>query len=383
MKSISRLLGGILCAGLVTGTAQADININGFASVGGGWFNGDTTDATRNGYDQHFSADPVNKLGLQFSSVVNDQITATGQLLAKGSKDYDIEAAWAYLSYAVNDDLDVRAGRLRSPFFPYSDFLDVGYAYPWITPPSDVYRFVFDTVEGLDLLYRTDHGDWSTTYQVYYGRLTDETTLGGEAVDLDLENFGGVNVTMNRDWLTLRASYNVAKVNVAAPSAATTFLNQLIATGNADAADQLNVEEEDGAFWGLGALIDYDDWLFNTEYTKIEMDEQSLISSDKAWYAMVGRRFDEITVHFTYSKQESEPDYGFVDAIAGPDAPTTAALQAGARSAIVISETTTMALGVRYELAEATSLKVEASKIENDINDTDGTLIAFAVDTVF
>ena len=207
-------LGCILCAGLVTGTAQADININGFASVGGGWYNGDTTNASYDGFDQHFSADPVTKLGLQFSSVVNDKMTATGQLLAKGRNDYNIEAAWAYLSYAVNDDLDVRAGRLRAPFFPYSDFLDVGYAYPWITPPSDVYRFVFDTVEGMDLLYRAEHGEWSATYQAYYGRLTDETSLGGEEVDLDLENFAGLNVTLNREWLTLRASYNRAKVNV-------------------------------------------------------------------------------------------------------------------------------------------------------------------------
>jgi len=115
-----------------------------------------------------------------------------------------MEAEWAYISYASDEHWDVRIGRLLAPLFAYSDHLDAGYAYPWITPPLETYRFILSTVEGLDTLYRFQTGDWRHTAQVFYGRLSKDTTLEGEEVDMDLTDFAGANLTMNRDWLTFR-----------------------------------------------------------------------------------------------------------------------------------------------------------------------------------
>jgi len=381
MTKLSRVSAIVLGTAALSTAAHADIDINGFASVGGGWYNGSETGDSYLGYDQHFAADPVTKIGLQFSTAVNDKVTATGQLLAKGSNDYDVEAAWAYVSYAVNDEWDVRAGRLRAPLFAYSDFLDVGYAYPWITPPTLVYRLDFDSVEGVDTLYRTEHGDWSATYQLYYGRLTDDINIEGEELALDFENFAGINATFNKDWLTFKASFNRAKFTIESPTDLAALIDGgsgLRAGGYDQAADALEMKDEEGIFWGLGVLIDYDDWLFNTEYTSIVLDEQNLISEDKAWYAMIGKRLGDFTVHATYAVDEDDPDYSVLDEI-----PTADPRYALAEGAIGNADTSSISLGVRYDFAAATSFKAEVTRYDFDATDTDGTLVNFSIDTVF
>jgi len=382
IRHLTKVVGaGVLASSI--GIANAEVNINGFASVGGGFYSGDKGSSSYEGFDEDtFSGDPVNKIGLQFSTQIDEKVSATGQLLAKGSNDYNIEAEWAYVTYTARDNWDVRIGRLRSPFFPYSDFLDVGYAYPWITPPDQVYRFLFTTVEGIDTLYRSNLGDWDYTFQAYYGRLTDETVISGEEVDLDLQDFAGVNIVFNRDWLTLRASYNVADFTIESPAALETgLLTPLRGAGFNASADALEMVDEEGVFWGLSAQIDYNDWLINTEYTELGVKDQSVISDDKAYYIMLGRRFDELTVHATFSKQEDDPDTSVFEEI--PNAGPTAALRAGAVGQVADSETEVITLGLRYDFAAATSFKVELSDIDFKADDEDGTLVAFAIDTVF
>lgn len=373
---LARVLGTAALASAAS-LSQADININGFATVGGGWYNGDSTGASFSGFDQDFSADPVTKLGLQFTGQINDKMSATAQLLAKGRDNYDIDATWAYLTYSVDDNWDVRAGRLRTPFFAYSDFLDVSYAYPWITPPSLVYRFDVDTVSGVDTIYRTSHGDWDASYQAYYGRLNDDTMVRDEETKIELTNFVGLNASFTKDWLTLRASVNRADVTYDDTPTLSTLLGIFEANGAAELAEQIRIANEEGIFWGVGTLVDYEGWLFNTEYTELLVKDQSVLSDDSAWYVMFGKRFEEITLHLTYAKHEEEPDFGIIKQ---STIPLVANL---ARSALAQRDNSALTLGMRYDFAESTSFKVEVSQIEQDHLNDDGTLVAFALDTVF
>lgn len=304
-------------------------------------------------------------------------MSATAQLLAKGSNNYDIDATWAYLTYAVDDNWDVRVGRLRSPFFAYSDFLDVGYAYPWITPPNLVYRFDVDTVSGVDTLYRTSHGDWDATYQAYYGRLNDDTMVRDEETKIELTNFGGLNANFSKGWLTLQASLNRADFKYDNTTSLGNLLAALETGGAAELAEKIRIENEEGIFWGLGALVDYEGWLFNTEYTELLVKDQSVLSDDQAWYVMFGKRFDELTLHLTYSMHEEDPDFSIIDAATPP------ALASLARTALAQRDRSAITFGMRYDFAESTSFKVEVSQIEQDHLNDDGTLVAFALDTVF
>ena len=71
--------------------AMAEINFNGFLSVGGGLLVDDDEIASYEGFDGDWNTDPDTVFALQVSAAINDKVTATGQLIARGTDDYDIE----------------------------------------------------------------------------------------------------------------------------------------------------------------------------------------------------------------------------------------------------------------------------------------------------
>ncbi len=390
MKSLKLLI--VLGFGLLANHSMAEVNFNGFLSVAGGMLIDDDDIASYAGYDGDWSTDPDTTFALQVSADISDKVTATGQLIAQGQNDYEVEAEWAYLTYAATPNFDVRVGRLRSPFFIYSDFLDVGYAYPWIRPPEQTYRFIFSTVEGVDFVANGTLGNWDSTFQGYYGRLTDESVLSGATVDLDLQNFMGVNWSVTKDWLTLRATYNQAEVsfsNLPAalddPIGGTGLLQVLTGAGFAGLADALNPVDEDASFWGVGFNVDHNDWLVVGEYTEVVVEDQSLIGDDQAYYMMVGKRFGDFTAHITYDHSEPDPDLGIFDVIPDGVAPALDALKAGAQSAIANprAESDDITVGLRYDFAPGTAFKIELTSLDRDPGGRDGTLLSFAFDMVF
>ncbi|MFN3239401.1 MAG: porin [Pseudomonadales bacterium] len=388
MKLYKRLL--FLCCWAAVLPASAEVNFNGFLSVSGGMLLDDDEIPTYAGYDEDWNTDPDTTFALQASADLSDKITATGQLIARGEDDYDLEAEWAYLTYAATSNVDIRVGRLRSPFFIYSDFLDVGYAYPWIRPPEQTYRFLFTTVEGVDTVITGSLGDWDSTFQAYYGRLTDESGLGGERVDLDLKGFTGANWTLSKDWFTVRATYNQAEYTIGLPStlsnaAGTGLLDLLTAAGFAGVADALNPNEEDAQFYGIGINIDHNDWLLVSEYTVLDVDDQNAVSDDDALYVMVGRRFGDFTAHITWDRQEADPDLDIFNVIPDGVAPALDALKAGALSAVADprDERTDITVGLRYDFTPGAAFKVEVTDLDREPGGRDGTLVSFAVDMVF
>ena len=82
---------------------------------------------------------------------LGDDWAVTTQFVARGSNAWDLEAEWAYISFDASDERRLLFGRQRAPFYMYSDFLDVSYAYHWIKPPSGVYSLPFDVFDGINL----------------------------------------------------------------------------------------------------------------------------------------------------------------------------------------------------------------------------------------
>ncbi|HAM20379.1 MAG TPA: topoisomerase IV, partial [Alteromonas macleodii] len=121
-------------AGLLATPALADIQINGFANLIGGMTLDD--DESVYDYDSDFNFDPASVFGLQVRGDVSDKLSATAQLVGRGSEDYDADFEWAYMTYMLNNNFNISAGRLRMPLFKYSASLDIGYSYHWLTPPD-------------------------------------------------------------------------------------------------------------------------------------------------------------------------------------------------------------------------------------------------------
>ncbi len=357
-------------------TAQ-NLKFNGFLSVSGGMLTNDDI-GTYRGYDDEWSTDPDTTFGLQVSADLTDKISATGQLIARGTDDYEVDAEWAYLKFAVNENWDVKIGKLRIPFFYYSDFLEVGYAYPWITPPVRSYFIPFADFSGIDTVYSHSLGNLQSTYQFVYGR--HQSTLSG--IDIELKDLTGAYWTLAGDWWTARVGATANTLTVDSPQIRP-LLAGIEAAGFVAVADQLRSEDDDGMFLNAAINIDYNDWIAHIEWQTSDPDKQSFVSVNTARLFMVGRRVNNLTFHVTYNEVDSNNDRDFLNAIPSGIAPGLDALKAGANAAIVESEQTDITYGVRYDFTGGTAFKFEIIDLEDDVLREDGTLVAFSFDMVF
>ena len=123
----------ILLATAVTSQASAaDIQMNGFGSVRFGQMvdvDGVNPMLPDLYNDDDLTFKDESLFGIQFSSDLGDGLSATVQLTAEGSNDFDVEAHWAYISYQINENHTVNAGRLATPLFNQSEYELVGFAH--------------------------------------------------------------------------------------------------------------------------------------------------------------------------------------------------------------------------------------------------------------
>ncbi|MCY7295923.1 porin [Alteromonas sp. a30] len=381
-KSLSKATCLIAALGFVA-SASAEVKLSGFASFVGGKFSEDSYSYLE--YDNDFSFSPDTVLGIQLGADLADDIKVTAQLISKGLNDYDVEVELAYLTYSVNPFWDVRVGRLRTPLFYYSDFLDVGYAYPWIRPPSVTYRVDAASFDGMDMLYRTRLGGWDSTFQLVYG--------ADEEENVESNGLYGLTMTFNRDWLTFRLGYISSEVTVFSEELVPIF-DGIRAAGFGDVADDFDPgQPRRSRYLAAAMIVDYNDWLVNMEYTQVGWDKSSIFLHDSAWFAMVGRRFGDYTVHLTYSTQEDDPDFED-NTIPLSGVPAGIATLGNVLNAIISNEQQdSLTLGVRYDVAGGVALKAEVTRYSLDIaeplfpgqqsNVDDGTLFNIGLDIVF
>jgi hypothetical protein len=270
-------------------------------------------------------------------------------------------------------------GRLRIPFFQYSDFLEVGYAYNWIRTPSDVYRVPFSSLDGVDLTQRFSSGNLDGSVQVYYGRFQGDFDTGIDVYAADFRNFTGLAISANMGNFGTRLSYHQAEIILDA-SDPTTALGAAsagaaqIATGLGDpsAAEDFSFNGQTSQF--IEAALTYDDGTYSAvaEWTALD-HESSIFLDDEAWLISVAARFDELTPHLTYSTEKDSFDSGSEGAIQ--------------EILPLKSEQTSITLGLRYDYDSSTALKFEVQnndeKTTAGIDGDSATLYSIAVDIVF
>lgn len=193
----------------------ADMNerlkINGFLSAGVATNDGDPVVDSFYGIGDDYTTKAINKLGIQMTFQVSDKISATAQLVSKGIKDYQVEAEWAYLTYDATDDLRFNFGRQRIPYYLLSEYLDVGYALPWVLPPIEMYNIPISATDGVSAIYDFAIGDFNFAWQTYAG------AGGGYSEQLEAEftqnQSWGTNLTATTGSWTFRMGYTSSNLN--------------------------------------------------------------------------------------------------------------------------------------------------------------------------
>ncbi len=364
-----------------TFTAQAEVRINGFANLIGGIT---SSNESLYGYNDNISFSEESLFAVQISGDINDKMTATGQLVARGENDYDPDFEWAYLTYQATDNISISAGRLRLPLFKYSASSDVGYSYHWVTAPRAVYAISFNNLDGFRVDYSSYAGDLEYNLQAAFGTISNDLGTSAGPASLQVNNAMLVSAEAVYNNLKIRGSYLTSEASLDLASLDSTF-ETLKQVGLNELADNLEFKDDTATFTGLGIEYDTFDWFIGSEWTQIEI-EDSFNPTTTAFYVTAGFRSGKWTPSVTYEKYDANNPFKFLDKVAIlPEQvqPTATAVVIGLQEGFV-SEYSVVSVGARYDLDTNVALKVDVSTSSDDINSAgDANLLRVAVNYVF
>jgi hypothetical protein len=148
-------------------------------------------------------------LGLQGTLQFWKPLSATAQVVARASTE-KATVDWAYLTYHPDPHWSFQAGRKRLPLYYYSDSVYIGYSYPWVRAPTDVYGWDIFDYDGANISYSHDLGDWNLVSNVYAGRratgdnLMEGHIYYGEKVYESWSKIIGGSIDLTNDYVGLR-----------------------------------------------------------------------------------------------------------------------------------------------------------------------------------
>ena len=278
---------------------------------------------------------------------------AVAQVLATGAdENYDMDVEWAYLDYTINDAVSLRGGKVKEPVFLISDYFEVGYAYPWIRPPEEVYNNnPINTIVGMEALFTTNFGGTTLIVQPYLGSNSEAVPGTNGAVIFDATNFYGLAIQLSSAAFTFQASSlktdvaTVGFLTVGGPSPGTATSPPSpgpVQTINASASGEAELSS-------VGFSFDIANFVGYAEYVTrdIEGSVEGLFPDQDGWYATFGYRAGKFLPHITVASVESDP------------LPlTSGAAQGNTQDSVT--------LGLRYEVNDSAAFKFEFKAIELD-----------------
>ena len=390
----------------VSAAEDDDFSVYGFVNLGVYYKDQEytTIESYEDGDPTFFEEDTM--LGLQISKPLSERTSATVQTIARGDNDFNVETSLAFISHAITENTDLRAGRLRIPFFYYSEFLDVGYAYNWVRPTADVYAIPFKDYDGIDLTHRFSMGNTDAQLQINSGRRHKKIDLFGDDYESELNRINGISLTLFSGDFTHRIGYQQTEMNLelisdpttdqAAAAAAQAEAAKVLTAGgsaeqaslaaaggalatysqaegyrrvdvaqamarfvgnargfSADVIEDFDLDEKLARYFNIASTYDNGDFSMVLEATYLNYDS-GLLVDNFAWLGGMAYRFGDLTLHATYSTSRDRVESGDKG-----DLQKLLKLQ---------GEDDSVTIGMRYDLDAATALKFEATHHDEETN---------------
>ena len=374
----------LFMAVIQTSHAVEDIDFSGYFTMKGTYADiepASGSTSTSVGYRRGYADDRVNwdtnqtRIGLQATAQVSPKLDMTLVMQGNGGSNdkYQMNATWAYAGYALTDNFTLRLGKVKGPFYMVSDYVEVGYAYPWATPPMEVYSTnPMKSLTGLDLVYSTDLAGMNFLFEIYTGSGAHTATLLpnfansdttdafdlGEQVTFTTHNMVGFNTSLSAEGISFRLGYFTTKVVVPAFGITTN-------------------DGTNGAFGGAGLIVDWRDLVIYSEYIVRDTDPAlaGAFPDQHAYYLTMGYRFSNFLPYVTYANMDK-----------GKDDSAYAMIQSS------------VAIGLRYEVGDTSTVKFEILQatadedsgdlgkyglFDEEVNNDEGTIITLSYDLIF
>lgn len=354
----------ILLSFSTTSFAEDDnkLQVSGFARVLMGYL--DDENAEYAGYDNSVNLNKQSLLGLQADYIFNDKISLTGQVVGYTDTQRNSGLEWLYVTYNPNNALRIKFGRQRIPFFNYSDSLDVGFAYPWLTLPQQFYDTAFfSTFDGIMANYQFNFNNLLINYEGYWGRFDDKIYLASQEIDTKVTDLMGVNASLSYKNFTLRASYNQGDAEIEQQQAKQ-FSQQLRQFGYTRSANWLNANGRI-KFYQLSANYEDLNYFIRSEIAKM-VGESGLVADIDSFYISAGYNFCPYTAYITYSKKNLHFNHPANEISFGesPQQDVLAATYLGVLAAFPDDKSTGTKIGIRWDWQTNVALKAEMTFVE-------------------
>ena len=237
--------------------------------------------------DKGFQFDQESLIGFQIKKDFSQTLSATTQLVSRALNPNDGSRPtidWAYLTWQPSADSSwtFQAGKFRIPLYYYSDFLYIGYAYPWVRPAPDVYGWPIYSYNGGNVSYRTQLGasDWAATVLAWTGSYTQKN----DAYDTKIyyttptheswKNIYGASVTANNGIFDVRGMMM--------------WYKDSLWQDNPDGTRNTFIDSQATRIMGVSANMDYKNWLVKAEVDRYEQIDASKGLNNVYKYALVG-----------------------------------------------------------------------------------------------
>lgn len=353
------------------------------------------------------SANLDSVLGLQLEWQAGESTGFVLQGVARAGDDLAPQLRMAYLRQQLNNDLALRAGRIRSPLFFDSDVVEIGYAYLMARPALPVYGTINSVaaLDGADLQWRHNLGDTALLLQTYYGQSDYRHRFYNldpvQAADASLRNIRGVALSATLPNLILRASHSVVgsytmrsaqveQINGATAqlagalqgAAANPYLPAALAAGLQARAQGIralnNPFDNRPIYTSLGFDANAGDWRLLGELTRLD-SRSAMVGKYHGYQFTLARSFDELTPYVSLARQHRVSAALDTSALApsgldpmldGALAQLKGGLDQAARYADL--STRSLSAGVRYDFRGNMALKLQYDHLKTPNASTPG-----------
>lgn len=342
-----------------------DTEYSGFARIIAGMHDDDNV--RYNSYKDEVSFEQDSLAGLQVQVNVSETLSATALGIARSNSDIGSDVEWLYLRYTPIKALIIKAGQIQTPFYNKSDVLDVGYAYPWLVAPTELYNsFVFKRFQGVDVRYSFNVADANVNIEAYYGEFDDDLVANGSKVPTKVDNLNGyIGEVRFGNW-QFRASYHTGDAVVSSRAELEGLAQSLNLSGFNSSADSLGTDTS-GDFYQMGLSYDTSTHFVLAEAAHINTSAK-LFPDISSFYLTYGYYFQNMTALLTYGKREDKLSAAVDEIPLGINGSfdALAAGYQGAYAARSEDDLTSWALGLRWDLYRNTALKAEVKNISSD-----------------
>jgi hypothetical protein len=352
--------------------AAPDWKLSGFGTLGLVHSNGREADfvasplkASGAGHTRAWSADVDTRFGAQLDYAPGARWSAVLQVVSEQRLDNSYRPAveWANVKYQATPDLALRIGRIALPMFLGADSRKIGYTYPWVRPPVEVYGALpIPSSDGVDLVWRWSAGPLRNATQAVWGNAG---VRMWSSARLRANHLAGLSDTLDVGAFSARASVLTSVVTM---NAARRLFDRLDAfePGGDALAERYDTDHKRSTVFSLGMSFDPGQWFVMAEGGRTRSN--SFLGKTTMFYTSAGYRWGPLTPYAGLATVRAdmptqEPGLPLMG-LSAPDRQAGFALNAGLNALLkTIPVQSTRSAGVRWDLQRNLALKLQYNRV--------------------